>query len=74
MTVDRILQDLRFFYPEITLTVTILVLILAELVTKKNKVVIPAIALFGLIISMAFSIQLLDIPERFLFSNMISTP
>jgi len=71
MTVDRILQDLRFFYPEITLTVTILVLILAELLTKKNKVVIPAIALLGLITSMAFSIQLLDNPERFLFSNMI---
>ncbi|MFC1562270.1 NADH-quinone oxidoreductase subunit N, partial [candidate division KSB1 bacterium] len=71
MTANTILQDLRYFYPEITLTVTVLAVILAELFTKKNKIIIPLISLLGLVISILFSLQLFNGPERFLFSNMI---
>ncbi|MFC1556108.1 NADH-quinone oxidoreductase subunit N, partial [candidate division KSB1 bacterium] len=71
MTTDIILQDLQYFYPEITLTVTILAVIFAELLTKRNKIIIPAISIAGLLVSMIFSIQLYGTSERFIFSGMM---
>jgi NADH-quinone oxidoreductase subunit N len=72
MKVTTILQDLQFFYPEITLTVTILAIIIIELVIgQKNRLIIPLVSAAGLIISAIFSLQLLSVPEHFIFSNMI---
>ncbi len=71
MTVNTILQDLQFFYPELTLSITIITVLFAELLTKKNKIIIPALSLLGLLISALFSLQMMDVSEKFLFSGMI---
>jgi len=72
MNVATLLQDLHFFYPEITLTVTILLVLLAEIMTKPdNKLVIPILSLAGLLVSAYFSYLLFNVHSRFLFNNMI---
>lgn len=80
--INEILRDLKYFYPEIVLTVTILLVLIAELIPNINKkLIIPLISLAGLLFSMFFSFQLfeklerlheiLNVQERFLFSDMI---
>ncbi|MFC1477483.1 NADH-quinone oxidoreductase subunit N [candidate division KSB1 bacterium] len=66
-----ILQDLSYFLPEITLAVTILAVILAEILTTKNKIIVPAISVLGLLVAMIFSLRLFGGPEHFIFSSMM---
>ncbi len=67
-----IYQDIQYFYPELVLGITILVVIIADLVTSLDKKLVnPLLSIIGLIISIYFSIQLLDIPDRMIFGNML---
>ncbi|MFC1564853.1 NADH-quinone oxidoreductase subunit N [candidate division KSB1 bacterium] len=68
----NIYQDIQFFYPELVLGITILVVIIADLVTSMDKKLInPMLSVIGLIVSIYFSIQLLDTPDRMIFGNML---
>ncbi len=68
----NIYQDIQYFYPELVLGITILVVIIADLVTSMDKKLInPFLSIIGLIVSIYFSVQLLDIPDRMIFGNML---
>lgn len=67
-TIENILASLNSFYPELALTLTFFVLLLADLFAKKWKYLLPAISLGGLIITGYF---LLGTPDSkgFLFAT-----
>jgi NADH-quinone oxidoreductase subunit N len=48
---DQILKDLALFTPEITLTATILLAILADLIFRRMPLVVPAVVLTGFIVT-----------------------
>ena len=48
---DLILNDLSFFGPELALTITLLVAIVADLIFKKSSHLVAGIALTGVVIS-----------------------
>ena len=48
---DQILNDLSFFGPELALTITLLVAIVADLIFKKSSHLVAGIALTGVVIS-----------------------
>ncbi len=69
----NIYQDLQYFYPELALSVTILVVIVADLITSLDKKIInPLLAVTGLVVSIYFAFQLIDIPQKHIFGNMLT--
>ncbi len=64
------LDSLTYFYPEIILIGTILLLVLLDLVIKDKKN-LGLIALFGCLLSLAAPWQLYGSPEGWLFQRMI---
>ncbi len=69
---ETIVADLRYLYPEIALTVSILVVLLAEIIPGIGKrLVIPFLSLGGLLLATILSFPLLDEQGRSLFSGMM---
>jgi NADH-quinone oxidoreductase subunit N len=68
---EQILKDLQLFYPELALTVTFLVAIIADLMFKRTSVVVSAIALVGLIITGMLVLGQTGVSAS-IFSNMIA--
>ena len=66
----NMLADLRFIIPEIILTVTILVVIVADLLTT-NRYVPSFLSLAGLLAAMGASIELYRVGEQSIFSGMM---
>lgn len=66
--IDSILNSLKYFYPELALTLTFFVLLLADLFAKRWKYLLPAISLFGFIITGYFLIYTPN-SQGFLFTT-----
>ena len=72
ININTLVQDLGFFYPEIILTATFLAVLLADIFPFSNKdKIIPFISLAGLLLSIYFSFQLIEVQDRFLFGKMM---
>lgn len=70
---NLILKDVRFIYPELTITVTIIVVILADLVLASNKKSICSwLTVGGSVIALLLSLQLYSSGDRLLFSNLLA--
>lgn len=67
----NVLADLRYIYPELILSITILVVIVADLLTPKRYVA-AFLSLAGLLGAFAASIELYGVGERSIFSGMMS--
>ena len=48
---EQILHDLHFFYPELALTVTFCVAIIADLIFKRTSIVVSTIVMVGLVVT-----------------------
>ncbi len=48
---EQILKDLSFFYPEIALTVTLLVAIVADLIARRSAPVVATVAMAGFLVT-----------------------
>ena len=68
---EQILQDLRLFYPELVLTVTFVVAILADLVFRRTPLVVASVTLCGLVVTGGFVLDQAGI-EALIFGNMLA--
>ncbi len=68
---EQILQDLQLFYPELALTVTFLVAILAELIFRRTSVVVSGIVMIGFVVTAVLVLGQSDLHAS-IFSNMIA--
>ncbi|NPV10493.1 MAG: NADH-quinone oxidoreductase subunit N [Ignavibacteria bacterium] len=67
-SIENILASLKYFYPELALTITFFVLLLADLFSKGWKYLLPAISLAGFLITGFLLIYTPDSPG-FLFTT-----
>lgn len=67
-SIENIIASLKYFYPELALTITFFVLLLADLFSKRWKYLLPAISLAGFLITGYFLIYTPDV-QGFLFST-----
>jgi len=67
-SIENILASLKYFYPELALTLTFFALLLADLFVKKWKYLLPAISLIGFIITGYLLIYTPD-SQGFLFAT-----
>jgi NADH-quinone oxidoreductase subunit N len=69
----QILQDLSLFYPEITLALALLAVIVVDLAMPaiKRKATF-LVACLGLLLALAFTIPLFNVPQTTLFYNMVA--
>jgi NADH-quinone oxidoreductase subunit N len=67
-------ESIRFFYPELILTILIIVIILVELVFRKanKKALLSVIAFFGLLVAFISVLDLYRFGETVLFTGMIA--
>ena len=68
---DQILNDLSFFGPELALTITLLVAIVADLIFRKSSTIVAGIALVGIVVSGALVLAEGGVHAS-IFSNMIA--
>lgn len=66
--IENILASLKYFYPELTLSITFFVLLLADLFAKRWKYLLPGISFVGLIITGYFLIYTPNF-QGFLFAT-----
>ena len=57
MNLDHIITDLVFIKPELSISVTLVVLVLVDLIFSKHKKVLPFLAMVGLLITGLFIIE-----------------
>lgn len=67
-SIENILASLKYFYPELALTITFFVLLLADLFSKGWKYLLPAISLAGFLITGFLLIYTPDV-QGFLFAT-----
>jgi len=67
-SIENILASLKFFYPELTLILTFFVLLLADLFSKRWTYLLPAISLFGFLITGYFLFYTPNV-QGFLFAT-----
>lgn len=67
-SIENILSSLKYFYPELTLTITFFVLLLVDLFFRDRKYLLPIIGLVGLLITGIF-LFLTDYVNGFLFTT-----
>lgn len=71
--IAHIKNSLPYFAPELILSVTFLLLLVAEIVVKKsNYLVFGLIAVTGLIASMVLAYQLYGLPQTYIFFDMMT--
>ncbi|MCZ6774848.1 MAG: NADH-quinone oxidoreductase subunit N [Ignavibacteria bacterium] len=68
---EQILQDLQLFYPELALTATFLVAILADLIFRRTSVVVSGIVMIGFVVTAVLVLGQSDLHAS-IFSNMIA--
>jgi NADH-quinone oxidoreductase subunit N len=68
---ELILHDLQYFRPELALTVTFCVAIIADLIFRRSTLVVPALAMAGLIVA-GFLVVGQSGEQVSIFSNMVA--
>ena len=68
------LESIRFFYPELILTILVIAIVVIDLVLRKrdNKAVLTIVTLVGLLASLLYSLELSGFSSVALFSGMIA--
>ncbi|MFC1513956.1 NADH-quinone oxidoreductase subunit N [candidate division KSB1 bacterium] len=71
-TSNIILRDLSYIYPEIILTVFILVVLVIDLIPKLSKMSLtPYVSFAGLILTMVFALSQIGTADKTVFYNML---
>ncbi len=68
---EQILNDLHLFYPEVVLTATLLIAILADLIFRRSPAVVAAIVMVGFVVT-GIEVLAQSGIEASIFSNMIA--
>lgn len=68
---EQILNDLHFFYPELTLTVTFCAAIIADLIFKRTSVIVSTVVMVGLVVTGGFILGQSE-THASIFSNMVA--
>jgi NADH-quinone oxidoreductase subunit N len=68
---DIILHDLQYFRPELALAITLCVAIVADLIFRRSTLVVPALAMIGLVVAGLFVTAQAGEPVS-IFNNMLA--
>ncbi|HCV44332.1 MAG TPA: NADH-quinone oxidoreductase subunit N, partial [Bacteroidetes bacterium] len=68
---EQILKDLQFFYPELALTATLCVAIIADLIFRRTSIVVSTIVMMGLIVTGILVLGQSEIHAS-IFGNMVA--
>jgi NADH-quinone oxidoreductase subunit N len=68
---EQILKDLQFFYPELALTATLLIAIIADLIFRRTSIVVSAVVMVGFVVTGVLILGQSGV-EASIFSNMIA--
>ena len=68
---ERILADLSYFQPELALTVTFLLAVIADLIVRRTPIVVASIVMIGFVVSGILVLNQAGV-EVSIFSNMIA--
>ena len=70
---DNIFSSLQYIYPELTVSISLLVIVLLDLIFHRNKKIIPYAALTGLVVTCVFILLQLGV-TGFAFTPTFSSP
>ncbi len=68
------IESIRFFYPELVLTMLVIVIILIDLVLRRQrkKAIVTFVSIIGLFVAFMFALELFRFPATTLFSGMVA--
>jgi NADH-quinone oxidoreductase subunit N len=72
LNIDNIISDLIFIKPEITIAATLVLIVIADLISPKNRMALPYISLVGIAIAGVFVVQQFGTAE-FVFKTSASS-
>lgn len=72
-TIAQIYQGIPYFAPELVISITFLLVLVIEIISKKTSYVsLGVITIIGLLVSMFYAYRLYGMPEDYIFFRMVS--